>query len=240
MPAGSGEIEIGSILVSSIEYPGNLSLVVFTAGCMLCCPYCHNPDLLEGGETVKTSDVLKKIDESLDFIDSLVVTGGEPLMQYNEVLKIIKHGKSRGLKVKLDTNGCLSDRLREVLEWVDYVALDVKAPFNKYKDVIGDDISQKVKESLKICREQPDLWLECRTTYVPGLLSPDDVVDIARNLDCDEYSIQQFSNKVVLDARLEETPNPTRAQLMEIAEKVKPYMKRVKIKTSEFGDEVVD
>lgn len=238
MQTGSGEIEIGSILVSSIEYPGNLSLVVFTAGCMLCCPYCHNPDLLEGGETVKTSDVLQKIDESLDFIDSLVVTGGEPLMQYNEVLKIIKHGKSRGLNVKLDTNGYFTGRLREVLEWVDYVALDVKAPFNKYRKVIGDDIGQNVKESMNICRES-DVWLECRTTYVPGLLSPGDLVDIARNLECDEYSIQQFSNKVVLDARLEETPNPTRAQLMEIAEKVKPYLKRVKIKTSEFGDEIV-
>ena len=120
---------------------------ICTDRCMLCCPYCHNPDLLEGGETVKTSDVLQKIDESLDFIDSLVVTGGEPLMQYGEVLKIIKHGKSRGLKVKLDTNGCLTPRLREVLEWVDYVALDVKAPFNKYKDVIGDDIGQNVHET---------------------------------------------------------------------------------------------
>ena len=66
---------------------------------------------------------------------------------------------------------------------------------------------------MEICRES-DVWLECRTTYVPGLLSPDDVVDIARNLECDEYSIQQFSNKVVLDAKLEKTPNPTRAQLM--------------------------
>lgn len=239
MQTGSGEIEIGSILVSSIEYPGNLSLVVFTAGCMLCCPYCHNPDLLDGGKTVKTSEVLQKIDESLDFIDSLVVTGGEPLMQYKEVLKIIKHGKSRGLKVKLDTNGYFTVRLREVLEWVDYVALDVKAPFNRYNDVIGDDIGQNVKESMGICRES-DVWLECRTTYVPELLNPEDVVDIARNLDCDEYTIQQFKNKVVLDARLEETPNPTRAQLMEIGEKVKPYLKRVKIKTSEFGEEVVD
>lgn len=236
----AGEIEIGSILVSSIEYPGNLSLVVFTAGCMLCCPYCHNPDLIVGGETVKTPEILQKIDESLDFIDSLVVTGGEPLMQYEEVLHVIKYAKSKGLKVKLDTNGYFTERLHEVLEWVDYVALDVKAPFNKYKDVIGDEIGQNVRESINLCRESPGTWLECRTTYVPGLLSPEDVVEIGRSIDCDEYTIQQFKNKVVLDAKLEETRNPTRAELMEIGKQVKPYLDRVKIKTSEFGDEIVD
>ena len=48
---GQSSIEIGGMLVSSIEFPGKISLVIFTAGCMLRCPYCHNPGIIDGGKS---------------------------------------------------------------------------------------------------------------------------------------------------------------------------------------------
>ena len=68
---------------------------------------------------------------------------------------------------------------------------------------------------------------------------PDDIVEIAKNIRCDLYTIQQFRNRTVLDEKLKETPSPSRKELIKIAQSVKPFQKKIKIKTSEFGDEII-
>ena len=239
-PEKHDTIEIGGLLVSSLEFPGKMSLVIFTAGCMLRCPYCHNPGIIDGGKSQKITDIYSELDDSLDFIDSVVLTGGEPLIQKDEIIKILKYCKKLQLDVKLDTNGYYPEKLEELLDLVDYVALDIKAPFNKYEEVIGSDIGEKVRKSMELCSKFPNIYLECRTTYVPGLLVPEDVVDIAKNIQCDVYTIQQFRNRTVLDEKLKEIPSPSRKELFEIAETIKPFLKKIKIKTSEFGDEIIN
>ena len=231
-------IDIGGILVSTIEYTGKISLVIFVAGCMLRCPYCHNPGIIEGGNLRKICEIYSKIDDSLDFIDSVVITGGEPLFQTTEVTKILKYCKSLGLSTKLDTNGYYPEKLEKLLDFVDYVALDVKAPFEKYKKVIGLDIGKNVQKSIQVCLKS-NVYLECRTTYVPGLLNPEDISDIAKNIECDVYTIQQFNNKTVLDEKLKAIESPSRKELFDIAESIKPYQNNIKVKTSEFGDEII-
>ena len=144
-------IDIGGILVSTIEYTGKISLAIFTAGCMLRCPYCHNPGIIKGGNRIKIGEIYNQIDKALDFIDGVVLTGGEPLVQYNEVAKILSYCKSLGLSTKLDTNGYHPEKLKNLLDLVDYVALDVKAPFKKYKAIIGKDIGENVRKSIQVC-----------------------------------------------------------------------------------------
>ncbi len=231
-------IDIGGLLVSTIEYAGKISLVIFTAGCMLRCPYCHNPGIIEGGNPRKISEIYSKIDDSLEFIDSVVLTGGEPLFQLVEVAKILRYCKALGLSTKLDTNGYYPEKLEEILDLLDYVALDIKAPFNKYKEVIGVDIGENVRKSVQVCLSS-DVYLECRTTYVPGLLVPEDVIDIAKSIECDVYIIQQFNNKTVLDEKLKEIQSPSRKELFDIAESIKPFQNNIKIKTSEFGYDII-
>ena len=231
-------IDIGGILVSTIEYAGKISLVIFTAGCMLRCLYCHNPGLIDGGNQRKISEIYNKIDDSLDFIDSVVLTGGEPTFQYDEVAKILRYCKRLGLNTKLDTNGYYPEKLENLLDLVDYVALDVKAPFKKYKKVTGVDIGENVRKSIQVCLKSKT-YLECRTTYVPGLLDPEDIIDIAKNIECNVYTIQQFNNKTVLDEKLKEIKSPSRKELFDIAESIKTYQNNIKIKTSEFGDETI-
>lgn len=229
----------GGMLVSSVEYPGQISLVIFTGGCILRCPYCHNPELIKGGNYVDLEEIKLNVQNSIDFIDSLVITGGEPLIQCKEIKDLIIYAKKAGLQIKLDTNGCYPEKLKEIIKWVDYVALDVKAPFYKYEEITGIDIGDKVEESMEIVMKYPDTFLECRTTYVPGLLDNKDILEIAQNINCDLYTIQQFRNKVVLDEKLKQIPNPSREELVSIAEEVRPLVKRLKIKTSEFGEEVL-
>lgn len=230
---------IGGMLVSSVEYPGKISLVIFTGGCVLRCPYCHNPELIDGGEQVNLENIKYAIQDSLDFIDSLVITGGEPLIQYEELGEILEYVKNAGLRVKLDTNGCYPEKLRKIIKYIDYVALDVKAPFNMYEKIIGAPIGDKVEDSMEIVNKSPNTFLECRTTYVPGLLDKENIKDIAKDINCNLYTIQQFRNRVVLDDKLKQTPNPSRKELLEIAQEVKPLVSKVKIKTSEFGDEII-
>lgn len=229
----------GGMIISSVEYPGKISLVIFTGGCILRCPYCHNPELINGGENVSLDEIKSEIQDSLDFIDSVVVTGGEPLIQFDEVNELCQYAKNAGLMVKLDTNGCYPESLEKIINHINYVALDIKAPFHKYGEVIGTDVGGKVKKCMEICIKDPDTFLECRTTYVPGLLFKEDIMEIAKNLNCNLYTIQQFRNKVVLSEKLKQTANPSRKELFEISEKIKPFVKRLKIKTAEFGDEII-
>lgn len=232
-------MKIGGTFISSLDFPGRISLVISTGGCPLRCPYCHNPELIDGGEEVTYHDILKKIDDSLEFIDALVITGGEPLMHYAEIKDILTYAKSKNLETKLDTNGCYPEKLKSILELVDYVGIDVKAPFDKYKDIIGSDIGSKVEKCLEISFNSNSTFLECKTTYVPSLISFEDIKQISREIECDLYTIQQFRNRVVLDPKLENIPSPTPQELRKIAEAIKPVFKKVKIKTAEFGEEII-
>lgn len=230
---------IGDIIVSSLEFPEKMSIVIFSGGCILRCPYCHNPELIDNGKSVELPEIIKKIENSMDFIDSVVITGGEALIQYEDVKEILKYCKNQGLETKLDTNGCFPDKLSELIDLLDYVALDIKAPFDKYNEIIGSDIGDKVKESMEICINN-GIYLECRTTYVPSLMDPQDITEIARSITTDIYTIQQFRDKTVLDEKLHGTPIPSRDELKELGEAAKLFLNKVRIKTAEFGNEFIN
>jgi pyruvate formate lyase activating enzyme len=236
---GITSIEIDRMVYSSIDVPGKMALVILTAGCMLRCPYCHNVDIIEGGDVYDIKEVFRKIDETFDFIDSVMISGGEPLMQDMEVLEIFKYAKSHGLKTKLDTNGFYPKKLEKIIKLVDYVALDIKAPFDKYEQIIGANIGSQVRESMEICIKDPDTFLECRTTYVPALMDPEDIIEIAKSIQCNMYTLQQFINKTVLDESLLEAVMPLRDDVKKIAESLKPFQDNIKIKTYEFGEELI-
>lgn len=228
----------GGIIFSSLEYPGKVSLVLFTGGCPLRCPYCHNPEIIDGGESTSLQEIKDEIFEAADFVDAVVVTGGEPLMQFEDVQQVLVYAKENKLLTKIDTNGYYPERLKKIIKLVDYVALDIKAPFNKYNEIIGANIGYKVKKSMEICYNSLS-FLECRTTYVPGLLDHPDILEIAKNIKTDVYTIQQFRNRIVLDEKLKGTPNTTHKELLDVANIIKPILGKVKIKSAEFGDEII-
>lgn len=232
-------MEIGGTIISSVEYQGKISLVIFMAKCPLRCPYCHNSELLENGEESSLSEISKIIHDSVDYIDAVVVSGGEPLVHSEDVIEILKYAKSLGLKTKVDTSGCYPKRLDEVLKYTDYIAIDIKVPFDKYKDIIGADVGNNVEKSMKIANNANNTFLECRTTYVPTLLSHDDIKQISREIECDLYTLQQFRSKNVLDKSLERVESPNPHELRELAREIKPVLNKVKVKTAEFGEECI-
>ncbi len=232
-------MEIGGTIISSVEYHGKISLVIFMAKCPLRCPYCHNFELLENGEKATLEELFETIEEAADYIDAVVISGGEPLVHSKEVIELLKFSKTLGLKTKVDTSGCYPKRLDEVLKYTDYIAIDIKVPFEKYKEIIGADVGDNVEKSMKMANLSPNTYLECRTTYVPTLLTPDDIKQISREIECDLYTLQQFRSKNVLDESLEEIESPNPYELKKLAKEIKPILNNVKIKTAEFGEECI-
>lgn len=230
-------MEIGGYSISTIDFPGTPSLVIFLAGCPIRCPYCHNPELIEGGMEIPLKDIYKKILESKDLVDALVISGGEPLIQIDGLEKVLKFAKSLKLKTKLDTNGYWPMYIKRVKKLLDYVALDIKAPFEEYERLFGFD-GFRVRESMEIL-SRSEIFLECRTTYVPGILKPEDIIRIASQINCNLYVIQQFRNNMVFDPKLKDVDSPSPSILRDIAKKVKRYCENVKIRTKEFGEEEI-
>ena len=182
------------IKTSLIDYPGKISCVVFTQGCMWRCWYCQNAELLvkKQGQILE-EEVLEFLKTRKGLLDAVVICGGEPTLQA-DLKDFIKKVKTLGFLVKLDTNGTNPEVLKELLDenLLDYVAMDIKAPLYKYKDIAMVDIeTKKLELSIEILKHST-IDYEFRTTVVPTL-SKQDIVDIAKTIEgAPHYYLQHF------------------------------------------------
>ena len=232
---------VGGSVISSVEFHGNMSLVLFMSKCPLACRYCHNVELLEDNTEKSFEEITQEIDSSADFLDAIVISGGEPLVQTDAVIEILKYVRQKGLKTKLDTSGIYPDKLKEILDLdlLDYVSLDVKTTFSKYRKITGANIGFQVKKSMELINEA-GVHLEIRTTYVPTLHTKKDIMNLVDEIKAEVYTIQQFRNKNVLDPALEKVEVPNPHELADLAREIKPYFDGiVKVKSGEFGEQVI-
>lgn len=234
---------VGGSVISSVEFHGNMSLVLFMSGCPLTCRYCHNVELLDDGTEKSFEEIKNEIDSSADFLDAVVISGGEPLMQTDALIEIFTYVRQIGLKTKLDTSGIYPDKLKELLDLklLDFVSLDVKTLFSKYRKITGSNVGFQVKKSMEIINADENVHLEARTTYVPTLHTKKDIINLADEIEADIYTIQQFRNKNVLDPALEKVEVPNPHDLAELAREIKPYFKgQLKVKSGEFGEQIIE
>ena len=232
---------IGGSVISSVEFHGNMSLVIFMSKCPLACRYCHNVELLEDNTEKSFEEIKHEIDSSADFLDAIVISGGEPLVQPDAVIEILTYVREIGLKTKLDTSGIYPENLKKILDLdlLDYVSLDVKTTFSKYRKITGANVGFQVKKSMDLIN-QAGIHLEIRTTYVPTLHTKKDIKNIADEIEAEVYTIQQFRNKNVLDPALEKVDVPNPHDLVKLANEVKPYFKgQLKVKSGEFGEQII-
>lgn len=185
--------------LSLVDYPGKLAATVFTGGCNLRCPFCHNALLVnrleENQETHPVPEVLDFLRTRRGLLDGVVISGGEPLLQPN-VEEFARSVKELGFAVKLDTNGCFPQRLAALLEagLVDYVAMDIKNSPARYPETVGlprFDLSP-VRESaaLLMAGHTP---FEFRTTLVRELHTAEDLLAVGRWLEgAPRYFLQRF------------------------------------------------
>lgn len=179
-----------------LDFPGRVACTVFTGGCNLRCPFCHNAGLVltphAGGNM--ENEVLDYLSRRKGLIEGVCITGGEPLLQ-PDLEDFIRKVKALGYLVKLDTNGALSHRLRALLETglIDYVAMDVKSSPEGYQKAIGVPLASDLfEESIRILQAS-GIPHEFRTTAVKGIHTKEDFEKIGKWLPPDSpYFIQTF------------------------------------------------
>ena len=166
--------------LSMVDYPGKLASTVFTGGCNLRCPFCHNAPLvtrLSESPTLTEEEVLDFLSARKGFLDGVVLSGGEPLLQPGAA-DFLEKVRSLGYAVKLDSNGCFPAALADILNrgLVDYVAMDIKNSREKYALTVGipDFDLTPIEESISLLR-QSGIDYEFRTTVVRELHTTEDI-----------------------------------------------------------------
>ncbi len=206
-------MNVGGLLpFTMIDFPGKLSAVVFTQGCPLRCPYCHNPELQTPAvqTNVSWADVIELLKKRQKLLDGVVFSGGEPLLQ-PDLKEAVETVRQMGFAVALHTSGAYPDRLAEVLPMVDWIGLDIKAPFDKYVPASGTaatfEMGKKAEQALDMILAA-GIPFEVRTTTDPRVVSKDDVMQIAQNLSkkgVKIFALQEY--RPINNGRLEEPTN---------------------------------
>lgn len=169
-------MKIGGLQKNSlIDFPGRISCVVFVTGCNFDCPYCHNPDLVQGRPASPPISSLAGLMEFLHrrrgLLDGVVITGGEPSLQ-PDLAEVCQEIKSLGFSIKLDTNGSRPGVLQRLLGegLLDYIAMDLKTAPERYSPLIcrSCDVSA-IRESVRLILAS-GLPHEFRTTCIKPLI----------------------------------------------------------------------
>lgn len=186
---------------SMVDYPGRMAAVFFTPGCNWNCHYCHNRALLKTDEPrqalpwLDTEVALTLLDDRRGWLDGVVISGGEPTLQEG-LAPFIRTIRAKDYLVKLDTNGTrpgvLAALLRE--ELLDYVAMDLKAPMEKYEAVCGVPVDHRaLNESIDLIMGA-GIEYEFRTTVLPHFTDADLTAIAERIGGAQRYVLQQYRN----------------------------------------------
>ena len=198
---------IGGLQKSSlVDYPGKICAIIFTQGCNFRCPYCHNPELVKPElfeKPIPEDEIFSFLKNRKGKLDAVEITGGEPTLQ-KDLLDFIRKIKDMGFLIKLDSNGTNPKIVKKAISdgIVDYLAMDVKAPIDKYSETVGVDVDTvKIKESIDLIMGS-GLDYEFRTTIVKSLLSKDDIIKIGKLIQgAKNYFLQRFVPTKTLDER---------------------------------------
>lgn len=180
---------------SLIDYPGKIAAVVFTQGCNFRCPYCHNPELVLPeffNPVIPESIFFRFLEDRYGQIDAVVISGGEPTI-HADLVDFIKAIKERGYLVKLDTNGSAPRTLETLIDKknIDYIAMDIKAPFARYSELSGCDVpTECIATSIRLI-ESSGIEHEFRTTWETSTLSVRDIDAIQEYVKPEQYHVQE-------------------------------------------------
>jgi len=202
-------MKIGGLVPFSLcDYPRYMAAVLFTQGCNFRCPFCHNgsliPTKVSTNRLIPEKIVFDFLEKRRNYLDAVVMSGGEPTIQ-SDLTDFLHRVKALGYSIKLDTNGSRPSIIKTLLQLrlVDYIAMDIKAPFGIYDRLTG------VRPPIKQIHQSIDLIAssgvdhEFRTTVVNSLLSAEDVQAIHKIVPpgC-RYRLQDFHPEHVLDPAL--------------------------------------
>ena len=183
-----------------LDFPGHTACTVFTGGCNLRCPFCHNALLVTEADELEEypeEEILAFLKKRQGILDGVAITGGEPLLQ-RDIRAFIEKVRALGYAVKLDTNGTFPKMLKELAEagLLDYVAVDIKNSKERYAETAGIprlDLSG-IEETVRYLLEG-HVPYEFRTTVVAEFHTPEDIRKIGEWIrGADRYVLQHFED----------------------------------------------
>lgn len=208
----------GFIGSSLIDWDGKITAVIFLSKCNFQCKFCHNKELLEKKqmEDIPFDMIKEYLLDNKNFIDGVVITGGEPTL--NKHLKeLCIEIKKLNLKIKLDTNGSRPKVVKTLIKrkLIDYIAVDIKTVLDpiKYEELTGFSDIDKIKETMEIIKNS-EIDHEYRTTVIPKYHPFGTIIDIAKSLEPKKcYALQSFKPEHTLDPKLSEEKPYTQEEL---------------------------
>ncbi|MFH1100476.1 MAG: anaerobic ribonucleoside-triphosphate reductase activating protein [Methanobacteriota archaeon] len=223
-------MKIGGLQKTSLlDYPDNVSAIVWTIGCNFRCPFCYNKAIALGTTLTffPEEEIIQFLEKRQGLLDGVVITGGEPLLQEG-IIEFVRRIKQIGYRVKIDTNGSQPEKLLELIKQhlVDYIAMDIKAPRTKYDELAGIKVDlAKIAQSIELIKNA-GIDYEFRTTVVPDLLKQEDIVEIAQWIQgAKRYFLQQFRiNPPLVSSKLEKIQPYTKDQLQKMCDAVKSFV----------------
>jgi pyruvate formate lyase activating enzyme len=220
--------------VSLLDYPDRISAIIWASGCNFRCPFCYNKNLALGtAELFPEDEILSFLSKRKEQLEGVVISGGEPLIQ-KDIVDFIEKIKKQKLLVKVDTNGAFPEKLGELLEkqLLDYVAMDVKAPKEKYRQLSGLPLEMsKIETSIYLIKHNAPAY-EFKTTYIPEFLKKEDIIEIAQWLKgADAYYLQQFKPiSPLISSELENVVPYSREYVFETLNAIKPFFKHCSVR----------
>ncbi len=214
-----------------LDFPGRTAATIFTHGCNFRCPFCHNAGLVvrTSESTIDEKELFDYLQKRKKLLDGVCITGGEPLLQ-KDIADFIRKIKSLGYLVKLDTNGSMPEKLKELIDEgiIDYVAMDIKNSPDKYALTAGttQDIVSRVQKSVDILLNST-IEYEFRTTVTGNLHTVEDMRAIGEWLcGAKAYYLQPFkdSGDIVAGAEKASDFECSRVHAEALLEAVKPFL----------------
>jgi len=219
-----------------IDYPGKLAATVFFTGCNFRCPWCYSselvlPEKIKEQQKISEKELFSFLKERKRLLEGVVICGGEPTIN-RDLPKFIKRIKELGYFVKLDTNGSNPKMLKKLIknELVDYVAMDVKLPKEKYPKILKAKVDD-IEESIKILK-QNKVDFEFRTTVIPTVLEKKDILKIAKWIMGSKvkYYLQNFRAEKTIDPKFEKVKPYPDKYLLNIQKAISPFFEVCQIR----------
>lgn len=218
-----------------LDYPGKIASIVFTQGCNFACGYCHNPEMIpvinDQKPEYQQKNVLDFLRSRRGLIDGVVITGGEPTLQ-PDLLEFLEEVRKLDFLIKLDTNGSRPGILRQIMKrgLADYFAMDVKATQEKYRDLVKNDVAEKILESIELIRDS-GVDYEFRSTILPHCHGEEDIHAMGMMVrGCKRWYLQSFRTVKTLQRSFQQHKSFTSDELQHLQAIAKRYAQSVEVR----------
>lgn len=220
-----------------IDYPGKIACTVFLTGCNFRCPWCYSselvlPEKIKKQPKISEKDFFSFLEQRKELLESVVLCGGEPTIN-KDLPEFSRKIKKLGYAVKIDTNGSNPEMLKDLIKkkLIDYIAMDVKLPREKYEKILGREAKLKnIEKSISLLKENK-IDYEFRTTLVPTVLKKEDVIKIAKWISpAKKYYLQNFRAEKTIDPKFEKVKPYPDKYILDIAKKISPFFEICEIR----------